>query len=398
MDLLEYQAKELFSQVGIPVLPSQSIADPSELKNLHIHYPIVLKSQVLVSGRAKFGGVRFVENTIDAIAVAQSLFNLSIEGEYPKVILAESRYDVENEIFLGIMFDYVLKKPVLMGSSQGGINVEILLDNLQTCVIEEEFLPFHARHLVMKMNLKKKAIAPVTAIIEKMYDLFIQNDLDIIEINPLGVKNNGEVMALDGKIRINDDSLNRHPNLLKYLNKDQFLSTVYSCLEINNKSDIVIISDSIDEAIFILNHLEGKNIFTQKLYVLTHKNQQFWTSNINQVFRQIIENTSEKKIIITHSNQDNFVDALIEEIKKSHQEEINYKELISQDREERPTGTRLWNETPKSKQKTNNLYRYIQWSIRTFSPHLLSEQESLNLLPIKIDNNLDKILQIILKD
>lgn len=64
---------------------------------------------------------------------------------------------MENEIFLGIMFDYVLKKPVLMGSSQGGINVEILLDNLQTCVIEEEFLPFHARHLVMKMNLKKKS-------------------------------------------------------------------------------------------------------------------------------------------------------------------------------------------------------------------------------------------------
>lgn len=398
MDLLEYQAKELFSQVGIPVLPSQSIADPSELKNLHIHYPIVLKSQVLVSGRAKFGGVRFVENTIDAIAVAQSLFNLSIEGEYPKVILAESRYDVENEIFLGIMFDYVLKKPVLMGSSQGGINVEILLDNLQTCVIEEEFLPFHARHLVMKMNLKKKAIAPVTAIIEKMYDLFIQNDLDIIEINPLGVKNNGEVMALDGKIRINDESLNRHPNLLKYLSNDQFLHIAYSCLDINNKSDIVIISDSIDEAIFILNNLEHKNIFTQKLYILHNKNQQFWQSNINQFFRQILENTSIKKVIIAHSNQDNFIDALIGEIKKSYQEEINHKELISQDREERPTGTRLWNETPKAKQKTNSLYRYIQWSIRTLSPHLFSEPESLNLLPIKINSNLDKTLQIIFKD
>lgn len=69
--------------------------------------------------------------------------------------------------FWGLCLIMSLKKPVLMGSSQGGINVEILLDNLQTCVIEEEFLPFHARHLVMKMNLKKKAIAPVTAIIEK---------------------------------------------------------------------------------------------------------------------------------------------------------------------------------------------------------------------------------------
>ena len=84
-------------------MPSQPLQNASDLKNLHIPYPVVLKSQVFASERIKHGGIRFVENTIDAIAVAQSLFNSSIKGEYPQVILAEARYDVENEIFLAIM-------------------------------------------------------------------------------------------------------------------------------------------------------------------------------------------------------------------------------------------------------------------------------------------------------
>ena len=88
MDLLEYQAKELFSQVGIPVLPSQPIEDPRKLKRLHIPYPVVLKSQVRAGGRGRAGGIRFVENTIDAIAAARTIFNLPILDEYPQVLLA----------------------------------------------------------------------------------------------------------------------------------------------------------------------------------------------------------------------------------------------------------------------------------------------------------------------
>jgi len=398
MDLLEYQAKELFSQVGIPVLPSQSISDPTELKNLHIPYPIVLKSQVLASGRAKFGGVRFVENTIDAIAVAQSLFNLAIEGEYPQVILAESRYDVENEIFLGIMFDYVLKKPILMGSSHGGVNVDTLLENLQTCVIEEEFLPFHARHLVMKMGLKEgaitkweSAIASVTVIIEKMYDLFITHDLDIIEINPLGVNNNGEVMALDGKIRVNDEGLNRHPDLLKYLGQEYSLQPPYSVLEINSQSDIAMISNSIDEAIFGLNYLESQRKTANKIYILPDKNEEFWHGNLKTLMEEIMQNLSIKKVIITHSNQDKFIDVLIKEIQTYHKEEIHRKEIMDQDRAERATGTRLWYEPPKTGQKIHSFYRHLQWSIRHFPTCLSVDEELLKSIPITINFNWENV-------
>ena len=142
MDLLEYQAKELFSRIGIPVLPSQTVKEPRELKQLQIPYPVVLKSQVRAGGRGKAGGIKFVGNTIDAIAAARTIFNLSILGEYPEFILAEAQYDAQKEFFLAIVLDYKLKLPVLLGSAQGGVNVPLLLDNLQQVVVATEFSPF----------------------------------------------------------------------------------------------------------------------------------------------------------------------------------------------------------------------------------------------------------------
>ena len=91
MDLLEYQAKALFREMGIPILPSQRIDHCRDLKGLKIPYPVVLKSQVYTGGRGKAGGVKFVENTIDAVAVAQAIFNLPIMGQYPEVLLAEAK-------------------------------------------------------------------------------------------------------------------------------------------------------------------------------------------------------------------------------------------------------------------------------------------------------------------
>lgn len=214
MDLLEYQAKELFQEVGIPVLPSQRINDTRDLKQLQIPYPVVLKSQVRVGGRGRAGGVRFVENTIDAIAAARTIFNLPIMGQYPQVLLAESRYNAEMEFFLAVVLDYDLQCPVLLGSSAGGIHIELLLEKMQKVVVEDEFSPFYARRLAIAMGLKGSLIQSVSAIIEKMYHLFQAKDLDLIEINPLGISKKGEVMALDGKISINDYALSRHPEIL----------------------------------------------------------------------------------------------------------------------------------------------------------------------------------------
>jgi succinyl-CoA synthetase beta subunit len=215
MDLLEYQAKELFQQIGIPILPSQTIHNTGELKRLRIPYPVVLKSQVRAGGRGKAGGVRFVENTIDAIAAATAIFHLPISGEYPEVVLAEARYDSQLEFFLAIVLDYQRQCPVLLGSSKGGMEVDTLLQYMEQVVLTEEFSLFHARRLAIKMGLKGELVPAVSDIIEKMYRLFTSKDLDLIEINPLGVNADGAVMALDGKIAVNDSAIARHPDLQK---------------------------------------------------------------------------------------------------------------------------------------------------------------------------------------
>lgn len=232
MELLEYQAKELFRMVGIPILPSQTIKDSRKIKQLQIPYPVVLKSQVRSGGRGKAGGVRFVANTIDAIAAARTIFNLSILGEYPEVILAEAHYNTKREFFLAIVLDYDLQCPVLLGSAYGGMNVDSLLSNLQQVVIDGEFSLFYARRLVASMGFSGQLICSVSEIIAKMYCLFQEKDLDLIEINPLGVNTKGELMALDGKITINDRALARQP-IIQSLNFSEYQKKAHNYLNQN---------------------------------------------------------------------------------------------------------------------------------------------------------------------
>ncbi|MBF2084707.1 succinate--CoA ligase subunit beta [Thermoleptolyngbya sp. C42_A2020_037] len=214
MDLLEYQAKDLFQKVGIPILPSQRIDHPKDLKQLRIPYPIVLKSQVYAGGRGKAGGVRFAENTIDAVAAAQAIFHLPILGQYPEVLLAEAKYEPDQELYLAVVLDPSLRRPLLLGSREGGMALEATSRQIQQVLVDGEFSPFYARRLAIKMGLTGELIESVSAIAEKMYRLFLTYDLDLVEINPLAVNPAGEVMALDGKVTVNDAALGRHPDLL----------------------------------------------------------------------------------------------------------------------------------------------------------------------------------------
>jgi succinyl-CoA synthetase beta subunit len=213
MDLLEYQVKEWFRQIGIPVLPSQRIDHPTDLKRLKIRYPIVLKSQVYAGERIHAGGVRIVETTIDAIAAAQTIFNLPIWGELPEVLLAETRYDSKQEFYLAVVLDTAVCRPVLLGCKEADIDWESAGEKMQYVVVEQEFSPFYARRLALKMGLQGTLMQSVSNVVEKMYELFIQKDLDLVEINPLAVNAANEVMALNGKVSINERAISRHPEL-----------------------------------------------------------------------------------------------------------------------------------------------------------------------------------------
>lgn len=226
MDLLEYQAKTLFRQMSIPVLPSQRIDQAQDLKGLTIPYPVVLKSQVRAGGRGKAGGIRFVENTIDAVAAAQMIFNLPIRGECPQVLLAEAKYDADRELYLAVTLDPGSRRPVLLGSQQGGVNVEATLSKIQQVIVDQDFSPFYARRLMLKMGLQGDLILSVSTIVEKMYRLFVEKDLDLVEINPLGISPTGEVMALDGKVIANSGALGRHEDLIMLLKAQQSYHSV----------------------------------------------------------------------------------------------------------------------------------------------------------------------------
>jgi succinyl-CoA synthetase beta subunit len=215
MELLEYQVKEWFGKIGIPVLPSQRIDHPTDLKRLKIHYPIVLKSQVYAGERLNAGGVRVVKTTIDAIAAAQTIFNLAIWGELPEVLLAETKYDSKQEFYLAVVLDTAVCRPVLLGCKEADIDWESAGEKLQYVVVEQEFSPFYARRLALKMGLQGGLMQSVSNVVEKMYELFIQKDLDLVEINPLAVNATDEVMALNGRVNINERAIGRHPELAR---------------------------------------------------------------------------------------------------------------------------------------------------------------------------------------
>jgi succinyl-CoA synthetase beta subunit len=414
MDLLEYQAKELFHEVGIPVLPSQCIHDPRELKKLHIPYPVVLKSQVRVGGRGRAGGIRFVENTIDAIAAARAIFNLPILNQYPEVVLAEARYNATEEFFLAVVLDYQRQRPVLLGSARGGMNIEVLLENMQTVVVEDQFSPFYARRLAIAMGLTGVAIDSISSIIEKMYHLFYQWDLDLVEINPLGISDQGEVMALDGKITINDYALARHPEVNALIgyhsqSKDHSLDQTESLQQNNDqhqqldwfdeKGNIGILCSGLDNAIAtwdqLVQHkgLPGSAFLINQNFEAIVPNPEL-TQTIEEILAKLKANKHLKVILVNILAHCDVTETIAEAIANQFQPQLS--EGITSDRLERPTATVSRSSRSRSKtgvnQKQESVSQEIQWVIRLVGGNLQPIQDKLSDFPVYWTENLEEAI------
>ncbi|WP_013323785.1 ATP-grasp domain-containing protein [Gloeothece verrucosa] len=407
MDLLEYHAKELFDEVGIPVLPSQPIHDTGELKRLQIPYPVVLKSQVRAGGRGKSGGIRFVENTIDAIAAARAIFSLPILGEYPEVILAEARYDAQEEFFLAVVLDYQLQRPVLLGSVKGGMDVEALLEYMQRVVIEEEFSPFYARRLVKKMGIAEGLIESVSTIIEKMYYLFWEKDLDLIEINPLGVNAQGEVMALDGKISVNDCALDRHPELACLIcSKKDYLQ---GAAEENALRDCETVVDlhwleGVDELgnVGIICNSHGLALTTWDLIVQAQGKPNYClileegsdcpslSQQLELGLEQMMELSALKAVLVNIVASPEVSETVAQAIANYLQPQL--KQQLPQKGEERiirATGAGSSRKRLVKTRSQSSKPQQIQWVIRLINGEVQPIQESLSLLPLHWTKTLD---------
>jgi succinyl-CoA synthetase beta subunit len=222
MDLHEYQGKQLFKQFGIPVSEGRLAATPEEARKAaeEIGGPVVVKAQVLTGGRGKAGGVKLAEGPADAEQKAREIIGLDIRGHVVERVWIESASDIAKEYYLSITFDRGAKQPLLMFTTQGGVEIEEVAANDPDALVRlhvdplEGFQPWIARRLVYGAGVEdpgeQKQIA---GIVEKLYRCFVESDAMLTEINPLIVTPDGEVKALDSKFTVDDSALYRHPDI-----------------------------------------------------------------------------------------------------------------------------------------------------------------------------------------
>lgn len=208
MNLYEYEAKQIFADFGIPVPPSVRITKPEELSKVYFGYPLVLKCQVLSGGRGKAGGIKFPKNLKDGQAIAKDLLKLTINGSPTQSLLVEPSLAISKELYLAITLDRQRGCAIFIASAEGGIEIESS-HNVVTMPIPYPYQLFVGRELAKKLGLSGPVLVKVADIANKLYKLFEAKDLDLAEINPLVITEGGEVVALDGKMVVNDDALAR---------------------------------------------------------------------------------------------------------------------------------------------------------------------------------------------
>lgn len=217
MKVHEYQAKEIFRAAGIPVPPGRIATTVSDAVAIadEIGRPVMIKAQVHVGGRGKAGGIKYAENLEEAKIWAQRILELTIKELPVKKILVTEAVDITSETYLGIILDRVTKKPVIMISAAGGIDIEEVAANTPEKVHKFEvdpaigLRPYEARNLAYKIFRDIKLVRQVADIILKLYDIFWKVDASLVEINPLITTPINKVIAIDAKLNIDDNGLFR---------------------------------------------------------------------------------------------------------------------------------------------------------------------------------------------
>jgi succinyl-CoA synthetase beta subunit len=221
MKIHEYQAKEIFFKYGIPVPPGEMATTPEQAKEIaqKIGKPVMIKSQVHVGGRGKAGGIKSAENPEEAFEKAKNILGMDIKGLKVKKILVTESKNIASEAYIGIIVDRRTKKPVIMVSPAGGIDIEEVAKKTPEKIFKLEVDPllglqaYQARNLAYKLYSDSKIANMTTPVIIKLYKAFWENDCSLAEINPFITTPEGEVWALDAKINIDDNGLERHPEI-----------------------------------------------------------------------------------------------------------------------------------------------------------------------------------------
>lgn len=210
MRLFEFEAKALFREFGIPTPKGRAIKVAEEVFGI-TEFPCTLKTQVLVGGRGKAGGIKFAENSEDAYEKAQQIFKLPIKGSLPSAILVEPKVTIKKEIYISILIDRAYRGPILMGSSEGGVEIESSNSIQIVPVPGGNYKPFLGRKMAAQLGFSGKDLLKMASIIDKLWNVYSSLDADLCEINPLIIDGDDNFIALDGKVTLNEDALDRHP-------------------------------------------------------------------------------------------------------------------------------------------------------------------------------------------
>jgi len=229
MKLHEYQSKRIFSQYGIPIPKGEVAATPQEAEAIaeKLGSRVVIKSQVLVGGRGKAGGIKLANDPQEAEKIASQILGMQIKGLPVRKVLVDEAADIRSEIYLGITNDRAAHKPVMMSSSAGGVEIEEVARQTPEKIIKVHIDPFlglreyQARDIAVGIGLLAEHWLTFGKIAQGLWKAYESNDATLAEINPLVVTGDDQLLAVDGKMLIDDNSLFRHPDLAEMRDLDE---------------------------------------------------------------------------------------------------------------------------------------------------------------------------------
>src|SRR5437764_4697780 len=219
MDLLEYQGKLLFARHEVPVpegKPATSVEEAVEAAEA-IGYPCVVKAQVQIGGRGKAGGIKVAQNAAEAEAHAKAILGMDIRGHTVHELWIEEASDIAAEYYASIVFDRSAKAPLVMLSTKGGMDIEEVAETDPDAIARLHvdpllgFQDFHGRRLAFEAGVDADVVRGVGSMLTKLYEVFIEEEATLVEVNPMIVTPEREVRALDAKVTLDDNALYRHP-------------------------------------------------------------------------------------------------------------------------------------------------------------------------------------------
>ncbi len=217
MKIHEYQAKDILARYGVPIQPGRVAHTPEEAEAIarELGGPVVIKAQVYVGGRGKAGGIQFGDTPAQARAAAAKVLGMDIKGLKVEKVLVVFKLEIKEEYYLGIVLDRKTQAPVVMVSTAGGIDIEEVAATTPEKIIRQPIdmhwglRPFEARDILARAGFPHQVIARGGAILTALAKAFIESDASLAEINPLALTADGQVMAADAKILIDDNGLYR---------------------------------------------------------------------------------------------------------------------------------------------------------------------------------------------